>query len=58
MTDLNIDLVTDVVCPWCYLGWHRMKRALALRPDVTATVTWRPYQLNPDMPAEGIAYDA
>ncbi|MBI1216087.1 MAG: disulfide bond formation protein DsbA [Alphaproteobacteria bacterium] len=56
MSELKIELVTDVVCPWCYLGWHRLKRALALRPDVTAKIVWRPYMLRPDMPEEGMDY--
>jgi predicted DsbA family dithiol-disulfide isomerase len=54
--ELKIEIVTDVVCPWCYLGWHRLKRAFDLRPDVAAQVVWRPFQLNPAMPAEGMDY--
>lgn len=51
---MDIDYVADVVCPWCYVGWARLKRALALRPDVEARIRWRPYQLNPELPEEGV----
>lgn len=51
---LLIDLVADVVCPWCYLGWRRVKSALALRPDVEPLIVWRPYQLDPSLPEQGI----
>ena len=49
-----IDLVADVVCPYCYLGWGRLKAAIAARPGLETHVNWRPFQLNPDMPAEGV----
>jgi predicted DsbA family dithiol-disulfide isomerase len=48
-----VDVVADVVCPWCYLGWRRLKSAIALRPDVNASLIWRPYQLDPSIPEEG-----
>jgi len=51
---LKIDFIADVVCPWCYIGWARLKAALALRPDIAAEVTWRPYQLDPTLPEEGV----
>lgn len=51
---MQIDFIADVVCPWCYLGWRRLEKALALRPDLKATVTWRPYQLDPTLPEEGV----
>ena len=51
---LLIDLVADVVCPWCYLGWRRLKSALALRPDVEPLIVWRPYQLDPTLPEQGV----
>lgn len=53
---LKIEVTADVVCPWCYLGWRRLKRALAMRPDVTAQIEWKAFQLNPDMPHEGVDY--
>jgi predicted DsbA family dithiol-disulfide isomerase len=51
---LNIDIVSDVVCPWCYLGKRRLERALAQRPDVQATLRWLPFYLDPNVPAQGI----
>jgi predicted DsbA family dithiol-disulfide isomerase len=50
---LHIDFIADVVCPWCYLGWRRLERALEMRPDVRAEIVWRPYQLDPNIPEEG-----
>jgi predicted DsbA family dithiol-disulfide isomerase len=52
---MHIDIVADVACPWCFIGKRRLERALALRPDIAATRSWRAFQLNPDMPAEGIS---
>lgn len=49
-----VDVVADVVCPWCYLGWRRVKAALALRPDIDAKLIWRPYQLDPTLPEDGV----
>jgi predicted DsbA family dithiol-disulfide isomerase len=51
---MDIDYVADVVCPWCYIGWSRLKQTLALRPAVEANIRWRPYQLNPELPEEGV----
>jgi predicted DsbA family dithiol-disulfide isomerase len=51
---LHIDFIADVVCPWCFIGWRRLEAALALRPDVEAEVLWRPYQLDPSIPEEGV----
>lgn len=51
---MQIDFIADVVCPWCYLGWRRLEKALALRPQLEATVVWRPYQLDPSLPEEGV----
>ena len=50
---INIEVVSDVVCPWCYVGKRRLEAALAERPDLNVTVSWQPYQLSPDMPREG-----
>lgn len=49
-----VDVVADVVCPWCYLGWRRVKAAVALRPDITTRLVWRAYQLDPTLPEEGV----
>lgn len=51
---MQIDIFSDPVCPWCYIGKKRMARALDQRPDVTAQIRWRAFQLNPDMPPEGM----
>ena len=57
---MNIDIISDVVCPWCYIGKRQIEAALALyaqqnpgadRPGLT----WRPFQLNPQLPAEGMS---
>ena len=52
---LTIDIVSDVVCPWCYIGKHRIEQALQLVPDVPVEVHWRPFFLNPWVPREGIS---
>jgi predicted DsbA family dithiol-disulfide isomerase len=49
-----IDVVSDVVCPWCYLGKHRLEAAVRLRPDIEAEISWRPYFLDPRVPREGM----
>ena len=52
---LVIDVVSDVICPWCYIGKRRLERAVDMAADRHAfTVAWRPFQLNPAMPAEGM----
>jgi predicted DsbA family dithiol-disulfide isomerase len=50
---LRIEVVSDPVCPWCYVGKHRLERALEQRPGLDVDVHWQPFQLNPDMPREG-----
>ena len=52
---LQIEVVFDLVCPWCYLGVHRLRRTLRGRPDLGADLLWRPFLLNPDIPSGGIA---
>jgi len=51
---MQIDIVSDTVCPWCFVGKRRFERALELRPQTELNLTWRPYQLNPTMPSEGL----
>lgn len=51
---MDIDIYADPVCPWCYIGKRRLERALERREERRTTLRWRAYQLNPDMPAEGI----
>ena len=55
MEAITIDVVSDVVCPWCYLGKKRLDKAIeSVKDDLAVAVTFRPYQLNPDMPPEGV----
>ncbi|OJT99723.1 MAG: disulfide bond formation protein DsbA [Rhizobium sp. 63-7] len=55
MERITIDIVSDVVCPWCYLGKARLEKALAeVADEVAVDINWRPYQLNPDYPPEGV----
>jgi predicted DsbA family dithiol-disulfide isomerase len=51
---VQIEVVSDVVCPWCYIGKRRLERALALTPNTPVQVEYRPYFLNPWIPREGI----
>jgi predicted DsbA family dithiol-disulfide isomerase len=52
---LDIEVVHDLICPWCYLGVRRLLRTLRRRPDIAFELTWRPFLLNPDMPRIGMA---
>ncbi|MDQ0320410.1 putative DsbA family dithiol-disulfide isomerase [Pararhizobium capsulatum DSM 1112] len=59
MEHVVIDVVSDVVCPWCYLGKARLEQAIAeVSNEIIVTVNWRPYQLNPDLPPEGVDHKA
>ena len=51
---MPVDVVSDVVCPWCFIGKKRLEKALALRPEIPVEVNWRPYFLNDWIPPEGI----
>jgi predicted DsbA family dithiol-disulfide isomerase len=51
---LPIEMVSDVVCPWCFIGKRRLEKALALRPQPDIQVHWRAFQLNPGMPEDGM----
>ena len=55
---MQIDVVFDTVCPWCFIGKRRLERALALRPAIEAQIRWRPFLLNPHMPGGGIEQTA
>ncbi|MBI3506920.1 MAG: DsbA family oxidoreductase [Proteobacteria bacterium] len=52
---IRIDIVSDVICPWCYIGKRRLARALAAELPGSVEVGWRPFQLNPEMSPEGMA---
>jgi predicted DsbA family dithiol-disulfide isomerase len=52
---LAIEVISDAICPWCWVAKRRLDSAIAaLAPDVTASVTWRPFELNPEMPKAGV----
>jgi len=54
--ELAIEIASDVICPWCYIGKRRLEKALALvDADAAAQLKWLPFELNPDMPAGGMA---
>jgi predicted DsbA family dithiol-disulfide isomerase len=51
---MQIDVISDTICPWCYIGKRRLEQALSLRPSMTFEVRWRPFQLDPSTPVEGV----
>jgi predicted DsbA family dithiol-disulfide isomerase len=51
---MRIDIYSDTICPWCYLGKRRFDLAVATRPQYEPVVVWRPFELNPDVPVEGV----
>ncbi|MDR5907018.1 DsbA family oxidoreductase [Franzmannia qiaohouensis] len=56
MPQVNITVISDAICPWCFIGKRHLDLALAELPeDVTVAVAWHPFELNPDMPAEGLS---
>ena len=52
---MQIEVVYDLVCPWCYLGVRRLFRTMRRRPDLLFELLWRPFLLNPDMPRAGMS---
>jgi predicted DsbA family dithiol-disulfide isomerase len=52
---LPIDMISDVVCPWCFIGKRRLEKAIALKPEIPVELHFRPYFLNPWIPREGIS---
>ena len=51
---MQIDVISDTVCPWCFIGKRRLSRAIAMRPQIIFDVKWRPYRLDPTIPAGGL----
>lgn len=49
-----IEVFSDFSCPWCFLGYRRLKRALSQRPHLSMQIAWQPFQLNPELPPEGV----
>ncbi len=52
---MKIEVVSDIICPWCFLGKRRLNKALSLIPEILAEVIWRPFFLDPSIPAEGLS---
>lgn len=50
---MKLEVYSDTICPWCYVGYARLQQALAARPAVAVELAWLPYELNPDLPPEG-----
>jgi len=50
---VRVEVFSDTVCPWCYVGKRRFEHALAARPELAVDLKWLPYELNPDLPAQG-----
>jgi predicted DsbA family dithiol-disulfide isomerase len=55
MSPLRIDIFSDVICPWCFLGKRHLELAMKDHADAVFEVHWRPYMLNPDTPPEGVS---
>jgi predicted DsbA family dithiol-disulfide isomerase len=51
---MQIDIVSDTVCPWCFIGKRKLERALSLRPDIPFDIRWRAYRLDPNVPRGGV----
>lgn len=51
---IKLDIMSDPICPWCYIGKSHLDRALLDHPDHPFVIEWHPFQLNPDMPAQGM----
>lgn len=51
---IKLDIISDPICPWCYIGKANLDRALAAHPDHPFLIEWHPFQLNPDMPPRGM----
>jgi predicted DsbA family dithiol-disulfide isomerase len=51
---VKLDIISDPICPWCYIGKAQLDRALEAEPDHPFEIEWHPFQLNPDMPPEGM----
>ncbi len=54
MDRMTVDVVSDVMCPWCYIGKRRLDRAQVMAPEVEPLVRWRPFQLDATIPPEGM----
>lgn len=55
---MRIEIISDTTCPWCFIGKRRFEQALGMRPPAALEIAWRPFQLNPGMPEDGMAREA
>jgi predicted DsbA family dithiol-disulfide isomerase len=55
---IEIDVISDVICPWCFLGKRRLEKAIGMLRDIRVAVTWRPFFLDPTIPREGMSRKA
>ncbi|MES2254411.1 MAG: DsbA family oxidoreductase [Pseudomonadota bacterium] len=55
---MQIDFISDTVCPWCFIGKRRLGRAIAMRPAISFDVRYRPYRLDPSVPKGGLEREA
>jgi predicted DsbA family dithiol-disulfide isomerase len=55
---MRVDVYSDTVCPWCFLGKRRLELAIASRPQYDIQVRWRPFELNPELPTDGLSRGA
>jgi len=55
---MRIDVYSDTVCPWCFLGKRRLELAVASRPQYDIQIRWRPFELNPELPTDGLSRSA
>ena len=55
---MQIDFISDTVCPWCFIGKRRLSRAMAMRPTISFDVRYRPYRLDPTIPKGGLERDS
>jgi predicted DsbA family dithiol-disulfide isomerase len=51
---VQLDVISDTICPWCFIGKRRLEKTLALKPDVKVDIRWRPYQLDATIPSGGV----
>ena len=49
-----VEMIADLACPWCYIGFVRLEKAIALRPEINVELLWWPYLLNPQLPRDGM----
>jgi predicted DsbA family dithiol-disulfide isomerase len=53
---MKIEVFADIACPWCYIGERRLRKALEARPEVAVDLRWKPFQLQPQLPPEGVPW--